>query len=89
MSIQSTGVDVDQDVQLIPVDELGNALSPVDVTPPTARVVIPVFSDRQSRTLPVNPIVTGTPGGGLRDRLGRRSIRSSCSSRATPISSPA
>ena len=46
---------------LVPVDQLGNALRAIDVTPPTARVVIPVFSDRQSRTLPVNPVITGTP----------------------------
>jgi YbbR domain-containing protein len=63
--IGSTGIDIDQDVQLIPIDKLGNALSPLDVTPATARVTIPVFSDRQSRTLPVNPIVTGTPAAGF------------------------
>ena len=63
--VQTTGIDIDQDVTLVPIDKLGNALSPVDVTPPTARVTIPVFSDRQSRTLPVNPIVTGTPAAGF------------------------
>ena len=63
--IQSSGIDIDQEVQLIPVDKLGNALSPLDVTPATARVTIPVFSDRQSRTLPINPIVTGTPAAGF------------------------
>ena len=64
-TIQSTGIDVDEDAQLVPIDKLGNALSPLDVTPPTARVVIPVFSDRQSRTLPVNPIITGNPAAGF------------------------
>ena len=63
--IQPTGLDVDQDAQLVPVDQLGNALRSLEVTPPTARVVIPVFSDRQSRTLPVNPIITGTPAAGF------------------------
>jgi YbbR domain-containing protein len=63
--IQPTGIDVDQDVLLTPIDKLGNALSPLDVTPASARVVIPVFSDRQSRTLPVNPIITGTPAAGF------------------------
>lgn len=63
--IQSTGIDVNQDVQLVPVDKLGNAISPLDVTPPTVQVTIPVFSDRQSRTLPVNPIVTGSPAAGF------------------------
>jgi YbbR domain-containing protein len=63
--IQSTGIDVAADVQLIPIDKLGNALSPLDVTPASARVTIPVFSDRQSRTLPINPIITGTPAAGF------------------------
>jgi YbbR domain-containing protein len=63
--IQSTGIDVDENVQLVPVDKLGNALSPLDVTPQTAQVTIPVFSDRQSRTLPVNPIITGSPAAGF------------------------
>jgi len=65
VTIQSTGIDVDEDAQLVPIDKLGNALSPLDLTPPTARVVIPVFSDQQSRTLPVNPIITGNPAAGF------------------------
>lgn len=65
ITIQSAGIDVDEDAELVPIDKLGNALSPLDVTPPTARVVIPVFSDRQSRTLPVNPIITGNPAAGF------------------------
>ena len=65
VSISATGLDVDEDVQLVPIDKLGNALSPLDVTPPTARVTIPVFSDQQSRTLPVNPIITGQPAAGF------------------------
>ena len=65
VQIQPSGIDVDQDVKLVPVDALGNAVSPVDVTPATARVVIPVFSDRQTRTLPVNAILAGTPAAGF------------------------
>jgi YbbR domain-containing protein len=63
--IQSTGIDVDQDVTLVPVDGLGNAVSPVNLEPTTARVRIPVFSDRESRTVPVTPVVTGTPAPGF------------------------
>jgi YbbR domain-containing protein len=63
--IQSTGIDLDEDVQLVPVDKLGNELRPLEVSPPTARVVIPVFSDQQSRTLPVNAIITGVPAAGF------------------------
>ena len=63
--IQTAGLDIDQDVSLVPVDNLGNAMSPVEVTPPTARVIIAVSSDLQSRTLPVNPIITGQPAAGF------------------------
>lgn len=63
--IQTSGIDVDQDVVLVPVDGLGNALSPVEVEPRTVHVRIPVFSDRQSRTLPVSPVVNGTPAAGF------------------------
>ncbi len=65
VTIQATGIDVDNDIQLVPVDKLGNELRPLNVTPATARITIPVFSDRQSRTLPVNPIISGTPAAGF------------------------
>jgi YbbR domain-containing protein len=65
VEIQSSGIDVDEDVQLVPIDKLGNALSPLDVTPATAHVKIAVFSDRQTRTLPVNPVITGQPAAGF------------------------
>jgi YbbR domain-containing protein len=65
VAIPAGGIDVDEEVRLVPVDKLGNALVPLEVTPATARVTIPVFSDRKSRTLPVQPIVTGTPAAGF------------------------
>lgn len=63
--IQSSGIDVDQDVELVAVDSVGDAVPQVNVDPATAHVKIPVFSDRQSKTLPVRPQVTGTPAGGF------------------------
>ena len=63
--IQPSGIDIDRDVQLVPIDGLGDAVRSVDVAPSTARVTIPVFSDRQTRSLPVNPIVTGSPAAGF------------------------
>lgn len=65
VQIQPSGIDVDQDVQLVPIDGLGNAVRTIDVTPSTARVTIPVFSDRQTRSLPVNPILSATPAAGF------------------------
>jgi YbbR domain-containing protein len=63
--IDPTGLDVDQEVELIPIDGGGVAVRPVDVTPATARVTIPVFTNRTSKSLPVNPVVTGTPAAGF------------------------
>ena len=65
VQIQPSGIDVDQDVQLVPIDGVGNAVRTVDVTPSTARVTIPVFSNRQTRSLPVNPVLTGVPAAGF------------------------
>lgn len=64
--VQAPGLDVDQDVPLVPVDALGNARSPVQVKPATARIVMQVFSDALSRSLPVNAIVIGTVAPGYR-----------------------
>jgi YbbR domain-containing protein len=63
--IDPGGLDFDQDVPLIAVDALGNAVRPIEVSPATARVTIPVFTDRESRSVPVTPIVTGTPAAGF------------------------
>lgn len=65
IQIQPSGIDVDQDVQLVPIDGLGNAVRTIDVTPSTARVTIPVFTDRQTRSLPVSPILSGVPAAGF------------------------
>jgi YbbR domain-containing protein len=63
--IQQSGIDVDQDVDLVAVDGLGEAVGQVDIEPRIVHVTIPVFSDRETRTLPVNPVVTGDPAPGF------------------------
>ena len=62
--IDPTGLDVNQEVELVPVDVSGAEVSPVDLEPATVRVRIAVFANRQTRSLPVNPIVNGTPAFG-------------------------
>jgi YbbR domain-containing protein len=62
--IQS-GIDVDQEVKLVPVDADGNAVGQVKVEPATARVMIPVFSNKVSKTLTISPVVTGDPAPGF------------------------
>ncbi len=62
--IDPSGTPVDRDVPLIPVDQLGNRLSPVQVEPASVHVTIPVFSNSGKKVLAVNPAVTGTPPSG-------------------------
>ena len=63
--IQPSGISVDQDVTLIPVDLAGNAVSPVNLEPSSARIKIPVFQDLRNKSLPVSPVITGTPAAGF------------------------
>ena len=63
--IDPSGIDIDRDVDLVVVDELGQPLSRVDVEPSSVRVVIAVFTDRQTRSMAINPIITGTPAAGF------------------------
>lgn len=63
--IQPSGISVDQDVPLIPVNAAGNPVSPVNLMPATARVTIPVFADLRSKSLTVSPVITGTPAAGF------------------------
>jgi YbbR domain-containing protein len=62
--IQPSGIDVDQMVDLIAVDASGNMQTPVDLEPSSVRVQIRVGSQLQTKTLPVNPVVVGTPAPG-------------------------
>lgn len=63
--IQPSGIDVDQDITLVAIDELGEAVGQVELEPRAAHVTIPVFSDRETRTLPVNPVISGDPAPGF------------------------
>jgi len=65
VTIDPSGIDVDRTVDLVPVDASGNTLSPIDVNPASTRVKVAVFTDRRTRSLPVNPVVTGTPAAGF------------------------
>jgi YbbR domain-containing protein len=65
VAIDASGIDLNQLVDLLPVDSSGEPLSPVDVEPAQARVRVPVFTDRRSKTLPVTPSVVGTPAAGF------------------------
>jgi YbbR domain-containing protein len=65
VQIDPSGLDFDRDVDVIPVNALGETLSPIDAEPRSVRVRVAVFTDRQTKSMPVNPIVTGTPAAGF------------------------
>jgi YbbR domain-containing protein len=63
--IDPSGIDINRMVDLIAVDAAGEPLIPVDVEPASARVRVAVFTDRRTRTVPVSPVVVGTPAAGF------------------------
>lgn len=63
--VQPSGIDVDQTVDLVAVDARGEVQSPVNVQPSSVHVQISVGSGLQRKTLPVHPVVTGTPAAGF------------------------
>jgi YbbR domain-containing protein len=71
VTIDASGVNVDRDVTPEAVDDSGEVVTGVELNPPTVHVEIPVYQNLDNKTVPVNPIVTGTPGAGFRvDRVG-------------------
>jgi YbbR domain-containing protein len=64
VQIQSSGIDVDQLVDLVPVDGRDEVVTPVDLTPSTIRVRIPVGAPVTTKSVPVTAVVTGSPADG-------------------------
>ena len=64
VTIDASGIDVDEDVELIPVDARGDPVSPVNLDPRTVHVRIRVGQQLTTRTVPVVPIVSGSPASG-------------------------
>ena len=63
--VQPSGIDVDQTVDLLAVDVRGEVQSPVNVEPSNVHVKISVGSGLKTKSLPVNPMVTGNPADGF------------------------
>ena len=65
-TLNAEGIDFDREVEARPVDDNDEVVVGVELDPRTVHVSIPLFTNRESRTLPVNPVVTGTPAQGFR-----------------------
>lgn len=62
---QTSGIDVDQDVELVAVDSVGDAVAQVNIEPATARIKVQIVSNEQTKALPVSPQITGSPAAGF------------------------
>jgi YbbR domain-containing protein len=66
VALDPSGIDFDRDVEVEPIDAAGEVVQGVDVEPRSVHVIVPLFTNKESRTLPVNPVVTGVPAPGFR-----------------------
>jgi YbbR domain-containing protein len=62
--IDSSGLDVNDDVVLVPVDANGLTINSVTLTPSTTHVRIQVGSQLRTQTVAVTPVVRGSPVAG-------------------------
>jgi len=62
--IDASGIDINREFVLTPVDNLGEIVRGVDVEPATVNVAMRVFKDRRTATVPVRPNIAGNPANG-------------------------
>lgn len=63
--LDPSGIDVNETVGLLPVDARGEVVGGADVQPSAVRVTIQIGSQLSTKTLPVSPVVTGTPSSSV------------------------
>ena len=66
VALDPRGFDVDREIAPRPVDANGDTVTGIDVEPATVHVQIPLFTNKDSRALPVNPVIAGQPAPGFR-----------------------
>ncbi|HYO43360.1 MAG TPA: CdaR family protein [Candidatus Limnocylindrales bacterium] len=66
VTVDASQIDIARDVRPDLVDETGTVVTGVDMEPGIVRVEVPVIANLSSRTVPVNPAVTGSPAAGFR-----------------------
>jgi YbbR domain-containing protein len=66
VSLDRGNLNVDSEIDALPINDAGDVVTGVNLEPRTVHVTIPLYTNRGSRTLPVNPVVTGDPAPGFR-----------------------
>jgi len=62
--VQESGIDIEAQVPLVPVDIDGQTLDSVDLIPANATVSVDVQTVETSKTVPISPVITGSPASG-------------------------
>ena len=63
--VDTSGIDIDRDFSLSPVDELGEPVRGVDVEPSSVRVTMVVFKNRTTASVPIVAAIVGNLGEGF------------------------
>ncbi len=63
--IDESGIDVSAQVELVPVDIDGRTVLSVELSPSTVQVDIDVRTVETSKTVPIRPVLSGTPATGF------------------------
>jgi YbbR domain-containing protein len=66
VTLDPGGLDFDREVDGTPEDASGAPVTGVELLPRTIHVTIPLFTNKQSRSVPVNAVLTGTPAPGFK-----------------------
>jgi YbbR domain-containing protein len=66
ISIEPSAIDIDRVVEPVAVDAQGQTVGGVELEPRSVHVELPLFTNLESRGLPVRVIITGSPGPGYR-----------------------
>jgi YbbR domain-containing protein len=62
--VDNSGLDVNEDAALVPIDSSGNVVENVQLSPPSIHVRIQVGSQIRTATVPVTPTIVDSPAAG-------------------------
>ncbi len=66
ISVEPSAIDIDRLVEPVAVDAQGQTVGGVELEPKAVHVEQPLFTNLESRGLPVRVVITGAPGPGYR-----------------------